>query len=39
MDNVVLAQINQIKRSNSGDKKKNTQLENEIEPIFGEEVE
>ena len=39
MDNVMLCQINQIKRSNSGDKKKNTQLENEIEPIFGEEVE
>ena len=39
MDNVVLCQINQIKRSNSGDKKKDTQLENEFDPIFGEEVE
>jgi len=39
IDNTMLDQINKIKRSNSGDKKKDTQLENEIEPIFGEEVE
>ena len=39
MDNAVLGQINQIKRSNSGDKKKDTQLENEYDPIFGEEIE
>ena len=39
MDKVMLDKINQIQRSNSGEKKKYAQLENEIRPIFGEEDE